>query len=110
MTQYNLGLIYEYGEGVPEDNAEAAKWYRQAAEQGVEEAQFDLARLYNSGEGVQQSEVRAYAWFHVARAGGDEYAGELMETLQKRMTPEQIAEGDKLAREISIQIEANKKK
>ena len=33
-AQYNLGVMYDNGEGVPQDYAEAAKWYRLAAEQG----------------------------------------------------------------------------
>ena len=33
-AQFNLGWCYYMGEGVPQDKAEAAKWYRKAAEQG----------------------------------------------------------------------------
>ena len=38
VAQFNLGRMYTYGSGVPEDYAEAVKWYRMAAEQGHEEA------------------------------------------------------------------------
>jgi len=37
-AQYNLGVMYDYGEGVPEDDAEAMKWFRLAAEQGHQHA------------------------------------------------------------------------
>ena len=33
-SQFNLGFRYATGEGVPEDDAEAARWFRLAAEQG----------------------------------------------------------------------------
>ena len=33
-AQYNLGLMYDNGEGVPRDDAEAVRWYRLGAEQG----------------------------------------------------------------------------
>jgi TPR repeat protein len=42
-AQFNLGLnVCLGGEGVPEDDAEAVKWYRKAAEQGLAGAQFNL--------------------------------------------------------------------
>jgi uncharacterized protein len=47
--QYNLGVAYEFGEGVTQDYAEAAKWFRKAAAQGHEYALFNLASLYAKG-------------------------------------------------------------
>ncbi len=49
LTQYTLGKMYEYGEGVPKDAVQAAFWYRKAAEQGNGGAQFNLAFMYFSG-------------------------------------------------------------
>jgi hypothetical protein len=43
-AQFNLGVMYDNGEGVPEDDAEAVKWYRRAAEQGFAEAQYQPRR------------------------------------------------------------------
>jgi TPR repeat protein len=48
-VQYSLGIMYDNGWGVLEDDAEAAKWYRKAAEQGVAEAQFSLGDMCNKG-------------------------------------------------------------
>ena len=45
IAQYNLGVMYTTGEGVPENDAEAVRWYRLAAEQGDKLAQLDLAVL-----------------------------------------------------------------
>ena len=73
-AQYNLGSMYRTGEGVPENDAEAVKWYRLAAEQGDATAQSNLGIMYDTGEGVPQNNVRAYVWWSVAAAQGDEGA------------------------------------
>jgi uncharacterized protein len=49
-AQFKLGLMYYNGEGVPEDDAEAVKWYRKAAEQGLAGAQFNLGVMYAYGK------------------------------------------------------------
>ena len=49
-AQFNLGDMYDTGEGVPQDDAEAARWYRLAAEQGDADAQFNLGVMYDTGE------------------------------------------------------------
>ena len=51
-AQFNLGAMYANGEGVPEDDAEAGRWYRLAAEQGNAGAQLNLGNMYADGEGV----------------------------------------------------------
>src|ERR1019366_8653341 len=45
-AQYNLGLIYENGTGVPQDYAESVRWYRKSAEQGLANAQYNLGYIY----------------------------------------------------------------
>ena len=65
-AQYNLGDMYINGEGVPEDQAEAAHWFRLAAEQGHAEAQFDLGVMYSQGRGVPQDVVEAVRWLRLA--------------------------------------------
>ena len=47
--QFSLGVMYEHGEGVRQDNAEAVRWYRKAAEQGYAEAQHNLGVMYARG-------------------------------------------------------------
>ena len=56
------------GHGVPQDYAEARKWYRLAAAQGNAEAQFNLGIMYANGHGVPQDYVQAHKWFNLAAA------------------------------------------
>ncbi len=65
-AQNVLGEIYMYGEGIPRDFDEAAKWFRRAAEQHHRRAQFMLGVLYWSGDGVPQDYNKAMKWFRLA--------------------------------------------
>ena len=65
-AQYALGVKYDTGEGVPQDAAEAVRWYRLATE-----AQNNLGRMYHTGEGVPQDTEEAVRWFRLAAEQGD---------------------------------------
>ena len=69
--QYNMGLMYDLGQGVPQDYTEAFKWYRKAAEQGVAKAQSTLGVLYIKGDGVLQDYTEAFKWNRKAAEQGD---------------------------------------
>jgi uncharacterized protein len=102
-AQYNLGFMYQNGQGVPQDYAEALKWWRKAANQGMAKAQLALgAMMYFAGRGVPKDIVRAHMWVNLA-ASRDypdaQKARKLRDTIAQRMTPVQIAEAQKLARE-----------
>jgi TPR repeat protein len=99
IAQYNLGFMYREGKGVPQDDHEAVKWYRLAAEQGYALAQYNLAGLYFLGEGVPQDNVLAYMWANLAASQGHEAAVENRDMLARAMTPAQLAEAQRLARE-----------
>ena len=103
LAQLSLGVMYGTGAGVPEDDAEAVRWWRLAAEQGNARAQFNLGVSYDNGEGVPQNDVQAHMWSNLAasRLTGDdrETAAELRDRARARMTPEQIADAQRLARE-----------
>ena len=71
VAQYNLGVMYSYGRGVPQDYGEAVKWLRLAAEQGLDVAQLNLGAMYLEGQGVPQDYVQAHTWFNLAGAGGN---------------------------------------
>jgi TPR repeat protein len=71
VAQYNLGVMYRSGDGVPQDYKEAVKWYTKAAEQGNASAQFNLGWMYREGRGVPQDCVEAAKWFTNAAEQGD---------------------------------------
>ena len=70
-AQFNLGAMYDSGDGVPEDDAQAAKWYQQAADQGHVNAQFNLGVMYARGEGVTENAAEAASWYRKAADQGD---------------------------------------
>ncbi len=70
-AQFNLGNMYANGEGVPQDAAEAARWFRLAAEQGLAKAQVFLGVMYSKGEGVLKDEAEAVRWYRLAAEQGD---------------------------------------
>ncbi len=103
-AQYNLGIMYDTGRGVPQDYAEAARWYRKAAGQGDATAQFNLGFMYGNGQGVPQDYAQAHMWFNLAASrfppGEDrDRAVKNRDHVAKMMTPAQISEAQKLARE-----------
>jgi uncharacterized protein len=99
-AQVQLGYMYDMGRGVPQDYAAAAGWYRKAAEQGEVVVQARLGFMYATGEGVPEDFVTAHMWLNLAAASGNKNAAIGRDTLAvKMMTPEQIAEAQKLARE-----------
>ena len=71
IALYNLGVMYRNGEGVSRDDAEAAKWFRMAAEQGNPDAQVNLGLMYRYGEGVQRSVSEAVEWYRKAAEQGN---------------------------------------
>ena len=54
-AQINLGIMYDKGNGVPQDYVEAVKWYRLAAEQGIAEAQNNIGWMYHEGDTMHRS-------------------------------------------------------
>jgi uncharacterized protein len=105
-AQGNLGFMYYSGQGVPQDYGEASKWYRLAAEQGNPTAQSNLGSMYYSGQGVRQDYVQAYLWVDLAASrfppsaiDDRKGAAHNRDIVASKMTAEQLAEAQKLARE-----------
>jgi hypothetical protein len=97
-AQLSLGGMYYNGQGVQRDYAEAAEWTRKAAEQGYAPAQADLGVMYWNGQGVPQDAVLAYMWLSLAAAREPD-AMEERDVAASQMTPDEIAEAQRLARE-----------
>ena len=74
FAQYNLGIMYEYGNGVAKDYAEAVKWYRLSAEQGYAISQYSLGLMYSNGYGVLKDKAEAVKWWRLSAEQGYVYA------------------------------------
>lgn len=97
-AQYDLGVIYSQGLGVPQDYNEAVRWYRKAAEQGDSDAQYNLGVMNIQGNGVPEDYITAHMWLNLAAAQGHVSAAEYRSKLTALMTSQQIAEAQAAAR------------
>lgn len=69
--QFELGLKYVEGRGVPKNDAEAVKWFRKAADQGLASAQYNLGVLFAKGLGVAENDAEAAKWWRKAAEQGN---------------------------------------
>ena len=99
-SQYFLGRMYADGRGVPQNQQEAAKWYRKAAEKGVQDAQFRLGGLYERGEGVPADMEYAYAWYSVAAHIGNPKAEAALQATGAKMSAEELRSANTLAADL----------
>jgi len=97
IDQYNLGLLYLDGHGVPQDYDEAAKWFKRSAEQGYAPAQHNLGALYATGQGVKRDYVQAYKWMNLCAAQGNSGCASQRDLLAKRLKGSKLAEAQKLS-------------
>jgi len=98
-AQTNLGTIYLHGEGAPRSDRMALFWFSQAAEQQDALAFAKLGLMYAQGRGVLQDFIQAHMWYNLSAAHGENRSAEARDALAQRMTPAQIAEAQRLARE-----------
>lgn len=66
-----LGIMYDNGYGVPQDRAQAFRWFERAAGRGYANAQYHLGFMYHHGRGVQRSQSEALRLYRLAAAQGD---------------------------------------
>ena len=101
-SEYQLGNCYLQGTGVPKNIEEGIRRVRSAAESGLAVAQNKLGSCYQKGVCLPKDEVQAYKWFALSAAQDDEHAPDIkvsLATLESRLTKDQIAEAQRLARE-----------
>jgi GAF domain/Sel1 repeat/PilZ domain len=91
-AQWQLGVRYHDGAGVPQDDAQAVQWFQRAAEQGNVAAQGALGAYYWRGRGVFQDLSKAYFWSTIAMAQGDEISKSRLEGLASQMTRTQVSD------------------
>lgn len=100
-AQYNLGLAYFAGKGVPQDIEKSRYWWRQAAEQNHPVAQYNLGAILWSGNGIAQDQAGAMHWFRKAKINGNKDASSFLLTLFAPMYKELNAESLQLADDAS---------
>ena len=105
-AQYKLCELSERGQGLPQDYQEALRWCGLAADQGHGGAMFILGRLYHTAHGVAQDFVRAHMWYNLAAAHGYHNGKKWRDRLADDISPSQIAEAQKLAREWNVRMSA----
>ena len=108
VAQYNLGLLYLDGHGVPQSMMEAANWFRRAAEQDYAQAQHNLGAMYGSGQGVKRDYVQAYKWLNICAAKGNGGCVTQRDLIAKKLKAGQVAEAQHLATDFRPQKEAEK--
>jgi TPR repeat protein len=100
-AQAQLGFMYEYGFGVPQNYAVAADLYQSAAAQGNAFAQSRLGLSYDKGHGVPQSLILSYKWLDLAAARASSREGDyyrrLRDAVASKMSSDQIVQGQRLA-------------
>ena len=100
-SQSLLGYYYNNGLGVAKNNVQAVYWFRKAAAQGDTYAEYILGMRYAIGDGVAKDVIEAYAYLSLAGETNK------VRSLETKMTPDQIATGQKRALELKKEIAAN---
>ena len=95
-AQYELGVMYQMGHGVPEDHVTAVKWFYTAATQGHPIAQMLLGIAYLQGDGIPQDWLEAYIWLNLGTAQGGNQS--FRDEAARLLTPAQLAKGQHLTR------------
>jgi hypothetical protein len=108
MAQCRLGYMYLHGNGVDQDYQESLMWFQRAAEQGLSDAQLKLGALHALGKGVYEDSVEAYKWFQLAGMNGEDVT-ESKTVLERKMSPDQIAEAQKRAEAVAAEMKMNEK-
>lgn len=83
---------------VPRDYEEAVKWYLRSANKGDADGQYRLGVMFYRGDGVEKSNIEAHKWWNLAASHGSRAAGTMRDMIARRMTPQEIAEAQRLAR------------
>jgi len=98
-SEFNLGLLYYDGHGVPQDYSEAARWFERSAEQGYTKAQHNLGAMYGAGKGVKRDYVQAYKWLSICAAAGDQGCESQRNLVEKKLSGSKLQTAQRMARE-----------
>ncbi|MDH4482599.1 MAG: tetratricopeptide repeat protein [Rhodoferax sp.] len=97
-AQSLLGIMYAFGQGVPQDYPQAITWLHLAAAQGETKAQFKLGSMYANGQGFARNHQRAAMWFTIAAEGGHPKARAEMAKSAQEISASELATAKRLAK------------
>jgi TPR repeat protein len=92
-------MIYHNALGVSRDRALAAHWWQRAARKGEPDAQAMLGAVHYIGAAVERDPIIALSWLIRAMRGGSQLAAPFFDKARAELTPKQVAEAERLARE-----------
>ena len=98
-SQFNVGLMYLDGVGVPQSDEKAVLWFRRAADQGYAKAQGNLGALYATGRGVRRDYVGAHVWLNLCAASGDSKCAAQRDLVAKKLKHRDLLEAQRRAAE-----------
>ena len=107
-SQFNLGLLYVDGLGVPQDYNQALTWFERSAQQDYEKAQLNLGAMYGGGKGVKRDYIQAYKWLNVCAAKGDQKCVAQRDLVAQKLKPKQLATAQRLSSEFTPKQEPGK--
>ena len=110
FVQYNMGLLYVDGHGVPQDYGEAVQWFRRSAEQGYAPAQHNLGAMYGAGQGVKRDYVQAYKWLNLCAAQGNSGCVSQRDLVAQKLKGSKLAQAQKLSVDFTPKKESGDKK
>jgi uncharacterized protein len=102
-AQYDLGLMYDRGDGVQQSDGKAMYWYERAAAQGEPRAQYNLGLMHLNGQGISPDPVKAYYWISLSANRGNVRARDARDYVAEQLSREQIAAANTLIKEYEEQ-------
>jgi len=108
IDQFNLGLLYLDGQGVPMDLDQAVKWFIRSAEQGYDKAQLNLGAMYGAVKGVKRDYVQAYKWLNICAAQGNAKCAAQRDLVAKKLSASKLSGAQRLASEWAPKKESEK--
>ena len=99
-AQFSLATLYYDGNGVMEDNSQALKWFRKAAENNHAQAQYNLAIMLASGLGAEADLVEAFAWLKISQSKGYKPATEVINKMEPELSSKEKQQADEKMAEL----------
>jgi uncharacterized protein len=105
-AQFNLGLLYYDGLGIPQSYSDAVLWFKRSADQGYEKAELNLGAMYGVGKGVHKNLIESYKWLSICAATGDAKCAAERDLVAKKLNSKKLAEAQRMAKEWKAQKES----